>query len=170
MHRIVTARPGAATGGRAAMGAVAANRPQVHFTPCCLVVHKRNRDCIVGKLVLARPMNQIVLAMPYRYRQRVDHVSLPPAVLRYARQERATTWLVRLDSEAKCLALPLEQVERCGWLKPSDGAAEWFVPLSRFTETPWQSWPFVERLVRVDLDPQPEAAARQLTLLPGLGG
>lgn len=170
MQREWEARPGLAAGGRATtMGAVA-SRPQPYFTPCCLIVHKRNRDCIVAKLVLARPMNELVLAMPYRNRQRVDHVSVSPSVLRHARQEGATAWVVRLDSEVKCYALRLDDVEKSGWLKPSDGAPEWFVPLSRFTEISWQDWPFVERLVRIDLDPQPEPAAVQLTLLPGFEG
>jgi hypothetical protein len=164
MLRENRARPVAATGGRAATMVAVANRPHAHFTPCCLIVRKRNRDCNVGKLVVARPMNRIVLAMPYRNRQRVDHVSVPPAVLRYARQEGATSWLVRLDSEGKCLALPLDRVENSGWLKPSDGAAEWFVPLSRFQPVAWQDWPFVKRLVRINLDPLPQPDAHQLVL------
>jgi hypothetical protein len=173
MRQIAGARPGLAGVGRAAtMATVAVDRPRphAHFTPCCLVVRKRGRDLTIAKLVLARPMNQIVLAMPYRDRQRVDHVSLPPAALRYARGEGATAWVVRLDPEAKCYSLPLAQVERCGWLKRSDGAPEWFVPLPRFTEIPWQDWPFVERVVRIDPDPQPEPAGHQLSLLPGFGG
>lgn len=126
-----------------------------------LAVLKRGRWCILAKLVRSHPLDELVLAMPYRNRQTVNHVSLPPIALRYAREHGAQDWVVRLDTEGLCYALPLADVERCGWLKASDGQPEWFVPLATFRAIPWQNWPYVEDTVRLG---QPEQAARQLAL------
>ena len=127
-----------------------------------LAILKRSRWCIVAKLVEATPLGETVLAMPYRHRQTVNHVSLPPVVLRYAREHGARFWVVRLDGVGTCYSLPLSDVERKGWLKPSDGQPEWFVPLSRFRPVEWEDWPYTEPVVRLQQPEQP--AARQLML------
>jgi len=100
--------------------------------------------------VWAQPLGELVLAMPYRNRQTVNVVSVPPAVLNFAKQRDAKFWVVRLDSVGECYALPLAEVEHQGWLKSSDGRPEWFVPLSHFRRIAWQDWPFVERVITLD--------------------
>lgn len=167
MQRLKTkARPRLGGERRAKREALAAEFGHSHFTPVALRLHKRNKDCIVAKLVIARPLSQIVLAMPYRHKRVTEHISLPPRVLQFARAQGAISWIVRHDLLGLCYRLPLSAVERVGWLQASDGQPEWFVPIARFEQIPWQSWPFVED--EVDLT-EPAPAVQQLTLA-GLGG
>jgi len=115
-----------------------------------LQVQKRHRLVTIGKLVRARPLRELVLAMPYRNRRTVTTVSIPPAVLRYAQAHGAKFWIVRFDEAGICYSLPLADVTRAGWLKPSDGMPEYFVSLENFERIPYQDWPFVERSVLID--------------------
>jgi hypothetical protein len=117
-----------------------------------IAVGKRGKDCIICKLVKAQPLRRLVLAMPYRHRQTVDIVSLPPSVLAYGRRAGAAWWVVRLDTEGRCLGLPLAQVEMEGWLKPSQGNPEWFVPLTSFRSIPWQEWAYCKDIVHLGDD------------------
>ena len=117
-----------------------------------LAIHKRGKLCVLAKLVMAKPLGQLVLTTPYRNRQAVDVVSLPPVVLAYAREAGARMWVVRFDRgerAGECWALPLAQVEEVGWLK----TGEWFVPLEGFGAIPWQDWPFVEHVVTLGVTP-----------------
>ena len=125
-----------------------------------LVAHKRGRTCVIAKLVFARPLQQFVLAMPYRNRQEVNHVSLPPSALRLAREKGAHLWVVRFDRSGECFALALADVEKVGWLWVSDGRPEWFAKLSAFQLIPWQSWDYVERTIVLD----EQCPGRQLEL------
>ena len=127
-----------------------------------LAVHKRNRTCVIAKLVFARPLNELVIAMPYRNRAHVQHVSLPPAALQYARTRGVKLWLVRFDVLGECYALDLNTIERVGWLWRSNGRPEWFVPLSKFASVGWQDWDYVEDTIVLD-----EPSPRQLAL-PGV--
>ncbi len=127
-------------------------RVALNTPPVGLGLRKRGKTCIIGKLVEARPLDCLVLAMPYRHRQTVLHVSVPPAVLAYARRAGARWWVVRFDTEGRCLGLPLAEVEGVGWLRPSEGKPEWFVPLAHFETLPWQDWNYVERVVVVGED------------------
>ena len=163
-------------GGRARLASTLSGRTQGRpdFTPVVLTVQKRGAWQCIAKLVVAHPLGEVVLAMPYRHRQSVEHVSLPPAALNFARAHGATAWVVRLDLQGECYALPLADVERVGWLHPSDGRPEWFVPIAKFEPMPWQSWAFVERTIRLGLEPpeQPPAAPAapcQLALFGGEG-
>lgn len=130
---------------------------QAHSTTreVAIAIPKRGRTCIIAKLVTAHPLGRLVLAMPYRNRQEVDHVSMPPAVLTYVRTHGATLWIVRLDGKGECYALSLAAVERAGWLQASEGKAEWFVPLDRFERIPWQDWAFLQHTVTIADDPRP---------------
>lgn len=119
-------------------------------TGTALAILKRRKQCVIAKLVTARPLGQLVLAMPYRNRRQVHTVSVPPAVLHYARSRGAVAWVVRLDQLGQCYGLPLADVEKAGWLHSSDGSPEWFVPLDRFRPLPWQEWPYVERTTVVE--------------------
>lgn len=137
--------------GRGKAGVINAQAHCSAFQPVALQVAKRGRLCTIAKLVDATPLNEIVLAMPYRHRQAVEHVSIPPVVLRYARQSGARLWIVRLDAEGRCFALALAEVDNAaGWLKPSEGSPEWFVAMSKFQAIAWQDWPFVEATIRLD--------------------
>jgi len=127
------------------------------FEPVALQLYKHGRYCTVAKLVVAEPLGEIVLAMPYRNRQEVEHVSLPPVALRYANERGARLWVVRLDGRGECYALPLSQATKpgVGWLKPSEAQPEWFVPLTSFSQIAWQDWPYVEEVVRLGEEQAP---------------
>ncbi len=127
----------------------------------------------IAKLVVVRPGGDLVLAMPYRHRQVVRHVSLPPAVLEFARLAGARRWIVRIDKEEACYVLPLTEVERRGWLKRHrDGWHEWFLPLDAFTRCAWTDWSFVGDDDHIELstkfeqqrEQQREQRAKQLSL------
>ena len=83
-------------------------------------MRKRGRACIIAKVVEAHPLGELVLAMPYRNRQVVECVSLPPTVLAYARQRGIRWWVVRLDASGESYGLRLDDVERLGWLRASE--------------------------------------------------
>src|SRR5579885_674825 len=85
-----------------------------YTTPVALRWHDR----IIAKLVAGQPGGELVLAMPFRNRETVQHVSVPPAVLAYARRAGARRWVVRFDRRGECYTLSLDEVERRGWLKP----------------------------------------------------
>ncbi len=150
--------------GRDEISAHSDSMPPAAARQAVLLYHGR----AIAKLAFARPLGELVLAMPYRHRQTVGHVSVPPAVLAYARKAGCRWWVVRLDGEGRCLALPLAEVESAGWLRRHrDGHAEWFVELARFRPVGWQEWRYIERSVVLD-DAEPTLpAARQLALLGG---
>ncbi|MCL4534973.1 MAG: hypothetical protein M1370_07410 [Bacteroidetes bacterium] len=127
-----------------------------------IAIPKRGKDCIICKLVKAQPLGRLVLAMPYRHRQTVEHVSLPPSALAFGRRHGATWWVVRRDLEGRCFGLPLEEVETVGWLKPSEGKPEWFVPLARFRPIAWQEWAYPERVVNLSEPEEPTAVQTML--------
>lgn len=125
----------------------------------------------LGKIVTAHPLNEMVLAVPYRSRPIVHYVSVPPALLKHARQCGATSLVVRFDECGECFRLLLAEVDRVGWLHESDGRPEWFLPISAMAQTEWQQWPFVTDTVEIGLDDdEPPGAgcpsARQLRLWP----
>jgi hypothetical protein len=120
-------------------------------------MRKRGRACIIAKVVEAHPLGELVLAMPYRNRQVVECVSLPPTVLAYARQRGIRWWVVRLDASGESYGLRLDDVERLGWLRASDGRPEWFVSMSAFEPMAYQDWPYVQRTVTLDEEPEPRA-------------
>ncbi|MBI2952885.1 MAG: hypothetical protein HYY30_01115 [Chloroflexi bacterium] len=169
MHRLTTTPATLASwqagqgSGRGSTTVVSGQPHHTPYRPVALAVTKRGRPCIIAKLVLASPLGETVLAMPYRHRQTVAHASIPPSILSYARQHGARLWLVRLDADGRCYALPLADVERVGWLRPSDGCPEWFVPLARFTAVRWEEWDYVTDVVRLDAEPA-DVAERQLAL------
>lgn len=159
------ARPGAwRQGGRAAgrSGIVhSQSTPAAGPRQCVLRYCGRT----IAKLAISRPLGEMVLAMPYRHRRIVEHVSIPPAGVALARRAGCRLWIVRLDAEGRCLSLPLAEVERVGWLRPHrDGHVEWFVPLARFSPTAWQDWDYIERVVALDDAPAPAPAVQQLGL------
>lgn len=155
MPRTQGARPERlAAGGRATKAEVHIGSSAVSVEHV-VTVRKRGRLCSVGKIVEARPLGALVFAMPYRHRQTVEHVSLPPAVLSHARSCGAHWWVVRNDVSGECFALPLAGVERAGWLGASDGRPEWFVPLDHFDRVVWQTWRYVTTEIEVPIDPLP---------------
>ena len=145
-------------------GTAAVANGQGHYTtlgpPLAVVVEKRGRDCVVGKIVRAQPLGCLVFAMAYRHQNPTTTVSIPPAALALARRMGCRWWVVRHDLAGRCYGLPLAEVERTGWLRASGGQAEWFVPLARFQTLPRQRWPFAPHTVRLG----GEAQAEQLVL------
>ena len=133
-----------------------------------ILVPKRGRNMSIGKICISRPLGEVVFAMPYRHRPATNVVSLPPAVLDYALLCGATKWVVRYDLTGECYAFPLEQVEREGWRKTSDGGLELFLPLSKFESIPYQTWNFVEKSVVIQSkrgEVTPKEQAQQLALV-----
>lgn len=118
--------------------------------PIALQVRKRGRSCVIGKLVVAEPLAKLVLAIAYRHRPEVEHVSLPQVALDFAREHGVGSWLVRLDARGECYSLDLASVDKIGWLHPSEGKPGWFVPLDRFERIGWQDWPYVEETLTLE--------------------
>ena len=124
---------------------------------------KRGRNVVVCKLVKCMPLNEVVVAVPYRHRRTVNVVSLPPTVVDYAIESGARRWVVRLDMAGDCYSFPLKEVPVVGWRKPSEGIMEYFVPLSKFQRIGWQDWDFVERSVIIgpsEIQTNPKQEAR----------
>ena len=131
----------------------------------CMTMHKRGRQVVIGKLVQAQPLGEMVLAMPYRHRRTVQHVSLPPSALSLARSQGIRWWIVRHDLGGECYGLFLDEVERRGWLQRTEGRPEWFVPLSAFRPIAWQDWPYVHHTVQLDDESRQVSGAEQGRLL-----
>jgi hypothetical protein len=138
---------------RAAWNNTPSGRSSVHqFSPVVITASKRGKpDAALAKLVIARPLNEPVVAMAYRHRPCPDHVSLPPQVLEIARERSCQRWVVRDDRAGRCYGLRLPHVEAAGWLHESEGGPEWFVPLTSFQVIAWQTWPFVTDTIHVGL-------------------
>jgi hypothetical protein len=57
-------------------------------------------------------------------------------------------------------------VSSVGYLKRSEGRAEWFVPVQAFQPCGWQDWPFVEAQVILDLPPAVVPEVPEVYLVP----
>lgn len=126
------------------------NHALLYFTPRNLLEYKRQKECHIAKLVIAEPLGEITLAMSYKNRPMPRCVSLRPAWLEYARVQGATSWIVRDHNTGVCYGLPLAEVETVGWVKPSQGVLERFIPLTSFRTIPWQTWQYVTDAIRLD--------------------
>lgn len=164
------ARPSGLTArGRARRTASVASTRQhdsnIRDREVCILIRKRNKLCNINKLVVARPVGELVLASVYRNRKAVTHVSVPPSVLVFARKNCCKRWIVRIEADcrADCYSLDLSQVEKVAYLKRSEDRAEYFVPLARFKQTHWQAWNYVERTIL--LEDEKEQDSKQLALL-----
>jgi hypothetical protein len=116
---------------------------------------------VVGKLI---PLDgEVVLAIPYRHRPRLEgRVSLPLTALRFAQAEGAEAIVVRFDDERYAVRLPLEEALRRGKREMLDGQVEVWLCLADFKECAWPEWPFATRGMRLGLGP--EEMPCQLTL------
>jgi len=175
MRQIEKARPGLAAGGRAAMVATVASG-QLHSTTIprqsvALAVQKRGRLCIVAKITHLD--GEPILAVTHRRQHGVAMtISIPAVALRYA-QDRGCRWLYfRRDSTGEMRRISLADVQRpgIGWLKTSCGIPEWFIKLDRMEPVAWRPWPYAERTVELQAEPQPVPDSRQLTLWSAMGG
>ncbi len=119
------------------------------------------RWATVAKLV---PLDgELVLAVPYRHRRRLQgRLSLPLAVVRYAQEKGAANIVVRLDDERRALRISLDDALRVGAWGAVDGRAELWLRLEGFTEAPGPDWPYATDCVR--LGPGPDDLPRQLAL------
>ncbi|HEX2988971.1 MAG TPA: hypothetical protein VHS06_12495 [Chloroflexota bacterium] len=125
---------------------------QEDFSPFALAIRKGGQWRTIGKLVLAKPLEEIVLAFPYRNRVSLDHVSAPVSVLKHAHHEGAKWWVVRLDREGICLGLPMVMIPKVGFRLDEGDSCEIAVELADFEPIDWQDWPYVERLVHFPLE------------------
>lgn len=172
MLRKAGARPGLAAGGRAAGRVAAANRPQLQSIPSAitrqpvaLAVFKRSRWCVVAKVTRFDGEREPVLAVAWRAQQGTQEaISLPVAVIEYARQAGVTRFYLRDDRRMAMWTCDLATFER-GRLQ-TDG--ERYAPLTWLQPVPWRQWEYAETIVRLER-PQTEAPA-QLSLFPAMGG
>jgi hypothetical protein len=161
-----TVAKGPATWGRGAgPGVRASSRPRHYFTTPAVVLQvyrpSLRRWVTVAKLVDVG--DELVLAIPYRHRQRLQQrVSLPLVVIRYAQEHGARAIIVRFDDERLAFRLPLGEALRLGWREPLEGQPELWLSLELFEECPWPAWPYTTRIIR--LGPGPEELPRQLSL------
>ncbi|HXG41976.1 MAG TPA: hypothetical protein VNL95_04545 [Dehalococcoidia bacterium] len=126
-----------------------------------LAIKKRGRECIVAKVVPAD--GELVLAVVYRHRPRLrGYISLPPAVLRRARERGARALIVRDDRQRRAWRLPLALVGVVG-RRRRDG--EVYIPLQAMEEIDPPSWPYVARVELLE----DEEEGQQLPLLEGAG-
>jgi hypothetical protein len=106
---------------------------------------------------------ELVLAIPYRHRQRLrEQVSLPLVAIRFAQEYGAKAIVVRFDDEGLAFRLPLEKALRLGRRDLLEGQPELWLGLELFEECPWPAWPYTTRIIR--LGPGPEELPRQLSL------
>ena len=165
------ARPGLATGGRAAAGTVAvADRPRLHSTTCrqpeALAIRKRGRWCVVAKLTYFDGGREPILAVVWRgQRGTKTAISMPVVAIEYARRAGATRFYLRDDRAMTMLTCDLSTFDR-GRLQ-SDG--ERYIPLNWLEPVPWRAWAFAETTVQLQAHLRPEPAGPQ-PQLPGLGG
>ena len=135
------------------------NRLQHYFTPTALAVSKRGRLCIVAKLTHFVGDHEPILAVAWRSQQGTKAaISMPVAVLEYARQRGVTRFYLRDDRHMTMLTCDLATFER-GQLRPDN---ERYVPLSQLEPVPWRQWAYAETIVELAA-PEP-VAAQQLTL------
>lgn len=121
--------------------------------PVAIRMAKRGRLVTIGKIVWLIPYgyDRPVLAIPYRHRRAVQTtMSLPLAVVQYARRCGCQWVVIRFDHEGRALRLTLDGVERLGWRRTTEAGAELFVALDRFEPCPPPEWPFVETTVVLD--------------------
>lgn len=165
---------GAAGGGNEIW--TAGSHPQPHYTrygnPVALVVRKRGRECVVGKVV---PLDgELVLAVAVRNQQgTATTVSMPVVAMDYA-ERNGCRWLYHRDDRRGVMRrIRLENLRRLGWLATSDGIAEQFVRLGDMELVSWRRWSYVEDTLllepeRIEEWPEPagpSAAGTQLRLL-----
>jgi hypothetical protein len=128
--------------------------------PVALAVSKRGRWCIVAKLTHFVGSREPILAVAWRSQQGTKAaISLPVAVLDYARQRGATRFYLRDDRRMTMLVCDLATFER-GQLRP-DG--ERYIPLSWLQPVHWRPWAYAKQVVEL-AGPEPVAAAEQLGL------
>ncbi|MBI4499330.1 MAG: hypothetical protein HY689_15700 [Chloroflexi bacterium] len=161
-------------GGRAA-GQAGNSARHADFTPVALAVYKPGRGrhagwCIVSKLTRLTGQAEPVLAVVWRsQRGTTDMISVPQAVITYARAAGARWFYLRDDRRRAMSRTPLEALER-GILGAGDG--ERYVRLDDMEQVPWRDWEYAERVVRLGAhgDGQPARVddnreqAQQLTL------
>ena len=166
MLREKEARPGR-HGGRAATVAVA-NRPQLQSIPSAisrqpvaLAVFKRSRWCVVAKLTFFDGESEPILAVAWRGQQGTrEAISMPMAAIEYAKRAGATRFFLRDDRAMAMWTCNLATFGRGRLLL--DG--ERYIPLNWLEPVPWRPWPYAERMVQLQADPEPEPAGHQLVL------
>lgn len=128
--------------------------------PMALAVYKRERWCIVAKLTTFTGDRQPILAVAWRRQRGTEKaISLPVAVIEYAKQRGVTRFFLRDDRRMSMLTCDLAAFER-GSLR-SDG--ERYVPLSWLQSVPWREWAFAKTTLRL-AQPEPLAKPTQLSL------
>ena len=131
-----------------------------YTTPIALAIRKRGRLCVVAKLTSFVDSDELILATAWRSQTGTERaVSLPAAVIDYARSAGVRYYYVRDDRSRAMYRIPLARFFD-GRLA-DDG--EYYVPLGWFEPTAWRGWHYAERTL--DLTP-PEL---QLSLFDAAG-
>ncbi|MBI4496341.1 MAG: hypothetical protein HY689_00345 [Chloroflexi bacterium] len=170
MRNTKDARPPAAwrqDGDRAWGGALGSTHHD-DFTPVALAVHKPGRGDgwpIVAKLTILVGDTDPLLATVWRsQRGTTDMISVPQAVITYARAAGARWYYLRDDRRRAMYRTPLEALER-GILGAGDG--ERYVRLDDMEQVPWRDWAYAEQVVRLGgAQPAPERQQVQQLALP----
>lgn len=155
-------RPLAAGGGYGA--STAANRAQHSYStkPIALQVFKRGRPCTVAKVTRFEHECEPILAMVWRNQAGTRAaISLPVAVLDYARRLGVHRFYLRDDRRMRMWACDLSLFER-GRLQ-ADG--ERYVPLAWLQEAEWRPWAYAQDAILLEA----EGPASQLALALGGG-
>lgn len=128
-----------------------------HCIPVALAVSKRGRRCVVAKLTRFIGDHELVLAVAWRSQQGTKAaISMPVAVLDYARQRGVTRFYLRDDRRMQMRGCDLATFER-GQLR-ADG--ERYIPLSWLQPVPWRQWAYAKQIVELT-GPEPVTVVPQ---------
>jgi hypothetical protein len=127
------------------------NAPDASYDGFLLVSHKRGRTCVLAKL--AKLGDELVLAMPFGNRREVtEAVSIPMKGIEAARKHGARRWLLRFKSTGMGHTIDIDDAERLGFMRASEGRGELFVKLIHFQPCDWPEWRWVPQDSIIDLD------------------
>lgn len=134
-----------------------------HCIPIALAVSKRGRWCTIAKVTRLLGTHEPVLAVVWRNQQGTrEAISLPPAVLQFAKALGVRTFVLRDDRRMQMWRCPVDAFEKPPAWVGHDG--ERYLRLADLQPTAWQDWLYAERVVRLNQPPPEPVAAQQLCL------
>jgi len=132
------------------------------FTPVALAVQKRGRRCIVAKITRFIGDSAPILAVAWRGQRGTEAaISLPVAVIEYAKRVGVTNFFLRDDRQMAMFTVPLGIFEK-GRLGAD---SERYIPISWLRPVRWRNWQFATQVVHIaDLPEMGSEKIEQLTL------